>query len=64
MLLAGIRETVDDSRRRGPERSLGSEELQQTMNYHDTLIESRRRLSGYRGSGATRTRCQEDEGSS
>jgi hypothetical protein len=39
MLLAGIRETVDDSRRRGPERSLGSEELQQTMNYHDTLIE-------------------------
>jgi hypothetical protein len=39
MLLAGIRETLDDSRRRGPERSLGSEKLQQTMNYHDTLIE-------------------------
>src|SRR6266567_6866420 len=39
MLLAGIRETLDDSRRKGPQRSLGSEKLQQTMNYHDTLIE-------------------------
>src|SRR5438067_11893526 len=39
MLLAGIRETLDDSRRKGPQRSLGSEKLQQTRNYHDTLIE-------------------------
>ena len=39
MLLAGIRGTLDDSRLRGPERSLGSGERQQTMNYHDTLIE-------------------------
>src|SRR6266508_5979651 len=37
MLPAGIRETLGEEHR--PERSLGSEELQQTMNYHDTLIE-------------------------
>jgi hypothetical protein len=56
MLLAGIRETLDVSRRRGPERSLGSEELQQTINYRDTLIES---LSGHRNYPTQRLRNAE-----